>query len=498
MPDIATLLDHTTPDAIEPLDLSTVVRRSRQRRVRRRVLAASSTAVVAVVVGASAIAVFGAEGEAPSVTMPATGPNGMPLVEPVGAWRQAEDPPFSPRTDAFGGVLTDGRVLVWGGHAATGHDPDDPDAEPTGFADGGILNPRSGEWQSIPDAPVPVPTTSGVSLTSVQVADDRLAVVTGSVDGTLHAAVYDVAAAQWTAAPSLSAIAMVYDGMAWDGDTLVLVRTRAEGGGSQVDEPETQRWTLGEDRWEAGTPPPVGVRNFVGTAFDGQRLAVWGGSTASFIDDTGGHDVLDDGALYDIASDSWDVLPPGPSGRAHASLQWSNGRLLVGGGIGTAGTSDDFLSDLWAYDPGTGAWEELAPAPEGGLAGGRRNRYVAGEAEVMAADSRGGTSGPQPRWMLGPDGWERAPGWGLLRMGHLTVATSVGIGNPGDDPFAVQIRAGRDQWLDSVPAPFTNRMAGTVVTTAEHLVVLGGLEGAELDLVGDAWVFDLAAPRDEQ
>ena len=93
--------------------------------------------------------------------------------------------------------------------------------------------------------------------------------------------------------------------------------------------------------------------------------------------------------------------------------------------------------------------------------------------------------------MLGPDGWEQAPSYGVLRMGGLTVATSMGIGNPGDDPFGVQIRGGRDQWLDAAAAPFANRMGGTVVGTAEHLVIVGGMQGAGLELTGDAWVFDL-------
>ena len=158
----------------------------------------------------------------------------------------------------------------------------------------------------------------------------------------------------------------------------------------QVDAPVTQRWTPGEDHWEAGARPPVGVRNFVGTAFDGQQLAVWGGTTAPFVGDVGPYDVLDDGALYDVASDTWHALPPGPPGRTHASLQWSDGRLLLGGGIGTADQRGDYLPDVWAYDPGTDAWEEQPSAPEGGLSGGRWNRYVAGEPSAVTAESQVG------------------------------------------------------------------------------------------------------------
>ena len=88
MPDIATLLDRTTPDDLAPLDVRTVVRRSRRRRARRRAVAASATAVAVVLAGTMAVTILGGRGGAPSVTMPVTGPDGRPLVEPVGAWHQ--------------------------------------------------------------------------------------------------------------------------------------------------------------------------------------------------------------------------------------------------------------------------------------------------------------------------------------------------------------------------------------------------------------------------
>ena len=221
---------------------------------------------------------------------------------------------------------------------------------------------------------------------------------------------------------------------------------------------------------------------------------MWGGTTAPFVGDVGPYDVLDDGALYDVASDTWHALPPGPAGRTHASLQWSDGRLLLGGGLGTADQRGDYLADVWAYDPGTDAWEELPSAPEGGLAGGAGTGYVAGETSAVTAESQGrARAGHSPGGCWAPTDGSRPRPDGVLRMGDLTVATSMGIGNPGDDPFGVQIRGGRDQWLDAATAPFANRMGGTVVGTADHLVIVGGMQGAGLELAGDAWVFDLVA-----
>jgi hypothetical protein len=59
--------------------------------------------------------------------MPAIGPDGRPLTEPAGSWSRADDPPFSPRMDAIGGTLSDGRVVVWGGHADDGDTAEDND-----------------------------------------------------------------------------------------------------------------------------------------------------------------------------------------------------------------------------------------------------------------------------------------------------------------------------------------------------------------------------------
>jgi hypothetical protein len=133
------------------------------------------------------------------------------------------------------------------------------------------------------------PRSGGAFVTSAQLVDDRLAVVTGSADGGLHAAVYDVVEDRWIDAPEQAEIPLAYDAMAWDGETLALVRTRPGEMGHigegqldwSVDTPITLRWRFGDDSWTTGTPPPFGLRDYVGAAFDGFRLALWGGMTAA-------------------------------------------------------------------------------------------------------------------------------------------------------------------------------------------------------------------------
>jgi Galactose oxidase, central domain len=489
MTDITTLLDRTTPQDLGPLDLEGLGRRERRRRVRRRVAQLSAVGALAI---ATAVTVTGRddEGNRADVTMPPLGPGGQPLAEPVGQWTQAQDAPFAPRSGAFGGALSDGRVVVWGGHSDAGDDPNDPNAQPSGYADGGILDPATGEWTPIPEAPIPAPTEGGASVTTAQLVDDRLAVVTGSTDRTLNAAVYDVASGHWTDAPEITAIPYGYDGMAWDGETLALVRLSPGEDDWQVARAVTLRWAPGDDRWVLGSPPPLPMRNLSGQAFDGARLALWGGTTATSIDDSGGHDVFADGAIYDVGSDTWHRMPAGPPGRTHASLVWAGARLLLGGGIGAGEDSGEqrLMPDVWAYDLETDEWEALPDAPAGGLAPSPRDVAAVNPPLVVTETMEY----PASRWVSTSAGWEQAPLPGLAQVGELTVATNQALGNPGPGPFALQVRVAPDQWFDAAAAPFDGRMAATIVATADRLVVVGGLAGQDLRLESDTWVFDLA------
>jgi hypothetical protein len=494
MSDISSLLEGTTPDDLGPIDLDELVRRGRRRRVRRRAVLVSTTALTMVAIGVTGLSLVATDDGRPDVVVPAVGRDGRPLSEPVGSWSQADDPPFSPRTGAFGGALSDGRVVVWGGHADEGDTDDGADAVPTGFADGGVFDPETGTWEPIPAAPVPAPTTGGASVTSVQLVDDRLAVVTGSADGGVHAAVYDVAEGRWIAAPSQVDIRLVYDAMGWDGETLVLVRTRPgelgwAGDGRldwRVDRPITLRWRVGDEGWTTGASVPFGLRDFVGAAFDGSRLALWGGSDGS--------STPADGAVYDVGSDSWTVIPAGPlPGRFHPATAWEGGRLVVGGGVDRLNDAGEYLGDVAAYAPLTGTWDTLPRLPEGGLADPQSTwRYVQGEGSLLLGDTTGGSGEPEPRWYYESGTWEQAPLGGVMKLGEFTVATLGDRANYGSVPYEVRVGVGPDEWLDAAEAPFDSRMGATAVTTPESvLVVVGGGEGADRELRDDTWVFDL-------
>jgi hypothetical protein len=492
-PSLTAVLERTTPPSVTPLDLDDLARRGRRRQRRRRTaLAGTAVGLVALLAGV-AVTATGTNRPADVGTASAT-PDGvtLTLTEPVGSWSQATDAPFGPRVGAFGGTLGDGRVLVWGG---------DTGGSGQRALDGGIYDPETGEWTPIPEAPLPA-TPNGASISpSPRLAGDRLAVVSESADGGgIRAAVYDVAEQRWHAAPEQAAIQVAYDAVAWDGETLALVRLERGQVGFlddpnldwRVDQPITLRWTVGQPEWQTGAPAPLGLRFGSDAAFDGTRLAMWGGTTtgagpgAPPGPDPGAQA---DGAIYDLATDTWEPIAAGPlAGRIHPGVTWSEGRLLIGGGMDRLLDPGEDFRDLAAYDPASGAWETLEGPPEGGVSGSRDD--VVGEAPIVTA---GSPESSESLAFLGPDGWEQAPLGDLRRLGDVIVGTTATVGNPGDRSFGLRVRAERDTWLDSAEAPFGNRMEPTIVATGDRLVVFGGAEGRGLEPRSDVWVFDLTA-----
>lgn len=109
-------------------------------------------------------------------------------------------------------------------------------------------------------------------------------------------------------------------------------------------------------------PAPPEVRRGSATAWTGTELIVWGGFTG--FDET---DVLATGLAYDAASGEWSTLAPSPlEARALAASAWTGSELLVWGGWrGTYGFefAGGFFDDGAAYDPATGEWRALPPAP---------------------------------------------------------------------------------------------------------------------------------------
>jgi hypothetical protein len=366
--------------------------------------------------------------------------------------------------------------------------------------DGGIYDPAADEWTAIPPAPVAGPVI-GSEANAMLLAGDRLAVVTRpvtSAGSTLSAAVYDVAEQRWHAAPAQHDITFTYDGVAWDGETLALVRVdRADAdAGSAVDEPVTLRWRIGDTAWSHGAPAPLGVRFGAGTAFDGARLVVWGGTTSGR-DAPPGPDAgaTADGAIYDLASDTWEALPAAPlTPRIHPVVLWSNGRLVVCCGVDRLQGGVTELTDVATYDPQAGTWATLPSSPGTGAFPTDSQGFAAGDPPfLLVGQDVGPVFGDGRTYFLRGDRWERVSLNDLHRVGDVVVATTTSPGSlPGDHLFGVQVRTGRGRWIDAAKAPFTNRIEAAVVATGNDLVVVGGYQGDDVQATVGAWVLDLS------
>ena len=113
------------------------------------------------------------------------------------------------------------------------------------------------------------------------------------------------------------------------------------------------------DRWRRLAPSPLSRRTWTIQAWTGRQLLVVGGACG---DDP--RNLCKDGAAYDPAADTWAPVPGPPGGAAwpDATGVWTGGELIV-----WSATSDQtgrkVANTASAYDPASGHWRRLPPAP---------------------------------------------------------------------------------------------------------------------------------------
>jgi hypothetical protein len=110
--------------------------------------------------------------------------------------------------------------------------------------------------------------------------------------------------------------------------------------------------------WRAisAAPPGFVARQKAAYAVAGDKLLIWGGVDASGVD-------LSTGAIYDLASDTWQLTPitaNTPSGRVLAHAAWTGSEFLVWGGRLNSGATEYKNGAL--YDPATQTWTAIANA----------------------------------------------------------------------------------------------------------------------------------------
>lgn len=240
----------------------------------------------------------------------------------------------------------------------------------------------------------------------------------------------------------------------WSGDRL-FVWGGGDAGGVEADGAVFDRST---QRWSAVPAAPIEARWGHHAFWAGDRLLVWGGTAGP------DHlaDCFTDGALYDPASGTWEAIPPAPGAdqRCSASAAWTDDELVVFGGYDGPGPPipGSVLDDGAAYDPDTGEWRPVPAAPV-------HARY--------SADAV----------------WT---GREVIVVGGTGEAGTDEVGSPLDDGAAYDPVS--DQWRTIAPWPLEPRTGPAAVWSGDELVVVGGRDvdvpGGETQDFDDGAAYD--------
>jgi len=146
---------------------------------------------------------------------------------------------------------------------------------------------------------------------------------------------------------------------------------------------------LASGHGQALPPNPVVERLFTAAvAWTGQELIVWGGATRDLVPHA-------DGAAYDPRSGRWRPLPPAPQAQMLQSGEgiavWTGRELLIWGGLTPVGRARQGgllrRGDGLAYEPATRTWRLLSSAPSALAPLARPSLWTGSRLLVVDADA---------------------------------------------------------------------------------------------------------------
>lgn len=278
--------------------------------------------------------------------------DGAAFEMPTSEWRPLAASPLSGRSN-HSAVWTGSKMIVFGGQARSENCR--PDCS---MNDGAAYDPATDRWTPI--APAPLAGRSGHSAVYFQ---NRMVVWGGAVEGgkpSADGASYDPATDAWTMLPpapleprvAFRTVATTHRMLVWGG---------SDGGGQTgkyfadgaIYSPATNTWTP-----MAAYPQTKesGARDTFSSVWTGEKMLVWGGYSRTATCNPCSHD---DGAAYDLNSDSWTLMSPSlVSGRGAHRAVWSGEEMIVWGGFNTTE-----LNDGATYNPKTDTWAKLPSSP---------------------------------------------------------------------------------------------------------------------------------------
>lgn len=231
----------------------------------------------------------------------------------------------------------------------------------------------------------------------------------------------------------------------------------------------------------------LSARAFAVSASTAAGVIVWGGQ------DEGGS--LGDGAICDPSSGTWQPMRPAPlCDRAAAASVWTGAELIVWGGCRIRDRRVEPLADGAAFDPVSGTWRLLPPAP----LTGRRSPCAALQRGQWLLWGGDGTVQPPPRllgdgaaydierdkWRALPLDGAPEPRWwpGYARSAHGLVIHGGAVLTRGAlVPVADGARFDATTWQwqrTTAQSNLSPRVAPIVVPSNDAVLMVGGTDGA--------------------
>jgi N-acetylneuraminic acid mutarotase len=182
-----------------------------------------------------------------------------------------------------------------------------------------------------------------------------------------------------TVMPSAPLTGRAFHSAVWTGSKMLIWG----GGYSSTYNSDGAAYDLASNSWKTLASSGLSGRRQQATAWTGSKMIVWGGRNGS--------GPFKDGSVYDPASDSWTATTTSPLSARHSSAAvWSTttNQMIVWGGC-TAGWCTAVSGDGASYDPATGTWTALPPAP---IAGRTDPAYAWTGSELVVWGGRSATA----------------------------------------------------------------------------------------------------------
>ncbi len=233
-------------------------------------------------------------------------------------------------------VITDAEVVIAGG---SNNDPRD-----TAW----IYDLADQTWEQLADPPFqPVENMSGVWT-----GTEALFIGGYSRSSKSPAVAFDPATRQWRSLAPMPGHWLEPDQLVWTSEVVIVV-----GGNSGPAHPtELSVYDPGADVWTLTAPLPIQAVEDLAVGWTGTELLLWGGFG------TYNQGVSGEGAVYDIATDSWRVMAASPlTARCYHSGEVTRDGFVIFGGLEVCGDPGILArGDGAIYDPESDTWSVLS------------------------------------------------------------------------------------------------------------------------------------------